>query len=449
MQPEPLLKQSDIGSSAWWQQVAQQGTPLFCQQDAQHCLLTFLWREPVTVSDTACYSHVFIDLYSKTPHPTEQLTSLQKFGQTNVWFWQITVPNDWCGSYFLMPVTQQQAPPPPEQNGQQNKQKIRHWWINTMQQQAQTDRFNHLPMHQGSWGMPLSQVQLPQADVLPVWQRFDQGICPALQGRVTEQQWQSRLLGNQRRIWIYCSDAGGTNQPQADQPQTDLPLVIVLDGQYWAQHMPVFGPLDELTRQQKLPPAVYVLIDCIDPEHRAQELPCNAPFWQAIQQELLPQVLQQQPFTDNPQKTIVAGQSFGGLAALYAGLFWPDRFGAVLSQSGSFWWPDSHLPEQTGWLIQQVITQKKPAIPLQIYQEIGCYEDSMLADNQRMSHALQDVGHQVFYQEFRGGHDWICWRNGLLKGLIYLLNHQIESLESMQEQPINLHAQVTHYESII
>ncbi|XNM47213.1 hypothetical protein ACLK15_03325 [Escherichia coli] len=24
---------------------------------------------------------------------------------------------------------------------------------------------------------------------------------------------------------------------------------------------------------------------------------------------------------------------------MYAGLHWPERFGCVLSQSGSYWWP--------------------------------------------------------------------------------------------------------------
>lgn len=454
VQSEPLLNQSDLGSTAWWQQVADRGTPLVSQRDAQHCELTFLWRElAINSSGNTTGQHhtqVFIDLYSKTPHPTDQLTTLQKIGHTDVWYWQVTVPHDWYGSYFLMPVTQQHAPPQPDQNGQHNPQKIRHWWINTMQQQAQADPFNRLPMHQGGWGIPLSQVQLAQAEVLAVWQRFDQGVCEKLQGNLIEQQWQSQLLGNQRRVWIYRSDdrrndcsKGGNitrnDHTHPNQPPPDLPLVILLDGQYWAKQMPIFGPLDQLTQQQILPPAVYVLIDCIDPEHRSQELPCNAQFWQAVQQELLPQVFRQQPFTDNPQKTIVAGQSFGGLAAMYAGLLWPERFGAVLSQSGSFWWSDSHHrhPEvsegkQSGWLTQQVLSQKNPDFPLRVFQEIGCYENSMLADNQQMNQALQDAGHQVFYREFRGGHDWICWRNGLLKGLMYLLNNQTHSLENKQ-----------------
>ncbi|MCM4299275.1 alpha/beta hydrolase-fold protein, partial [Escherichia coli] len=92
--------------------------------------------------------------------------------------------------------------------------------------------------------------------------------------------------------------------------------------------------LTSLTHRQQLPPAVYVLIDAIDTTHRAHELPCNADFWLAVQQELLPLVKAIAPFSDRADRTMVAGQSFGGLSALYAGLHWPERFGCVLSQSG-------------------------------------------------------------------------------------------------------------------
>lgn len=116
--------------------------------------------------------------------------------------------------------------------------------------------------------------------------------------------------------------------------------------------MPVWPALASLTHQRLLPGAVYLLIDAIDTHHRSRELTCNADFWLAVQQELLPQVRAVTPFSDDAGRTVVAGQSFGGLSALYAGLNWPTRFGCVLSQSGSFWWPHritrrrSHYPAE-------------------------------------------------------------------------------------------------------
>ena len=68
-------------------------------------------------------------------------------------------------------------------------------------------------------------------------------------------------------------------------------------------------------------------------------------------------------FSERADRTVVAGQSYGGLAAMYAGLHWPARFGRILSQSGSFWWPNVRLvthfseaeEQEMGWLTGQVL----------------------------------------------------------------------------------------------
>ena len=73
----------------------------------------------------------------------------------------------------------------------------------------------------------------------------------------------------------------------------------------------------------------------------------------AVQQELLPLVKAIAPFSDRADRTVVAGQSFGGLSALYAGLHWPERFGCVLSQSGSYWWPHRGR-QQEGVLLEKL-----------------------------------------------------------------------------------------------
>ena len=86
-------------------------------------------------------------------------------------------------------------------------------------------------------------------------------------------------------------------------------------------------------QRAQLPPAVYVLIDVIDMEHRAHELPCNADFWLAVQQELLPLLKNACRLATAPTVP-VAGQSLA-VFSLYAALHRPQRFGCVLSQSGS------------------------------------------------------------------------------------------------------------------
>lgn len=199
----------------------------------------------------------------------------------------------------------------------------------------------------------------------------------------------------------------------------ERPLAVLLDGQFWAESMPVWPALASLTHEGKLPPAVYVLIDVIDTAHRSRELPCNPDFWLAVQDELLPQVKSMAPFSDRADHTVVAGQSFGGLSSLYAGLNWPQRFGCILSQSGSYWWPHRGA-QQDGLLIEQLKAGEKPLAGCASSLRPGATNRLSCArkpcDPRRTTHTQQPV----FWRQVDGGHDALCWRGGLTQGLMTL-----------------------------
>lgn len=146
--------------------------------------------------------------------------------------------------------------------------------------------------------------------------------------------------------------------------------------------MPVRSPLAALTREGRLPPAVYLLIDAIDNQRRGVELPCHRDFWLAVQEELLPLVHGYAPFSDRPDRTVVAGQSFGGLAAMFAALNWPQRFGCVLSQSGSYWWPHRD-GRGMGFIGEQLRQGEVSAAGLRIWLEAGQREPIIFARTRR------------------------------------------------------------------
>jgi enterochelin esterase family protein len=197
------------------------------------------------------------------------------------------------------------------------------------------------------------------------------------------------------------------------------PLALLLDGQFWAESMPVWSPLARLTREGQLPPAVYVLIDAIDTAHRSAELPCNQDFWLALQEELLPQIQRIAPHSERPERRLVAGQSFGGLAAMYAGLNFPQQFGCVLSQSGSYWWPMRGEPH--GGVIPEKLSRGELSpLGLRIWLEAGCREPLIFEANQALFQQLQRTQQPVFWRQVDGGHDALCWRGGLTAGLIAL-----------------------------
>lgn len=402
------------GSEAWWQQVAMRGTPLHLSGTEKECDLLFLWRDPQGDETSSATVRVYMDINSVTDHHSPSPTSMQRLPGTDVWFWQVRVPSHWRGSYQLIPAQQeQQAPTPydPEQH--------RAWWIRLMEG-AIADPLNPKLAQRSMWGGQLSALHMPDAPLQPGWEAVDRGEVSQPQD-VIKLEWHSEQLHNRRDIWVY----------QSGPSHESLPLVLLLDGRFWATGMPVFATLAEQTSQGRLPAALYVLIDEIDSETRGQELPCNPTYWQAIQAELLPLLAARWQFSDDPARTLVAGQSYGGLAALYAASHWPERFGCVLSQSGSFWWPDRSLftsdpihgrrPGCGGWLTSE-LRQRTITPPLKVWLEAGTREGEMIDLSETMSQVLASGDHDVLFRSFEGGHDRLCWRGGLIDGLRWLLS---------------------------
>ncbi|SLM62265.1 MULTISPECIES: enterochelin esterase [Dickeya] len=430
-----LLSSREAGSESWWQQLAGLGTPLVEALDEARVTATFFWRDPQGDEHHSTTVRVYADVNGVTDHHSLDPQSLERLAATDVWHWSVALERDWRGSYSLIPVSAAQCPPRFSADAQQCEQQQRAWW-RSVSEAAIADPLNRYQ----PWGAQLSLAQMPNALPQHAWQVVDYGKASAPDvKRLTTFVWRSPRLGNQRRIWLYTT--GDSREP------AQRPLAILLDGQKWAVEKPVFAVLDAQTAAGALPPAVWLLIDAIDMPTRSRELPCCAEFWLALQQELLVQAAQITPFSEDPDRTVVAGQSYGGLAALYAGLHWPERFGRILTQSGSFWWPqvrfitdfDRRDTLEPGQLIHQVRQGGRTTTPLVIFQEAGRREADIAFVNQQMRQALSAAGHRLHWREYAGGHDTLCWRGGLIDGLSWLLNdpailsHEVTTMN--QEQP--------------
>ncbi|AUU89864.1 enterochelin esterase [Enterobacteriaceae bacterium ENNIH3] len=390
------------GSEAWWK--AKTG-PEWCLESDGNYQVTFWWRDPAGTETTSSTTHVWIYITGVTDHHQQATPqSLARIPGTDVWCWQTQLEAGWRGSYCLIPSDgADDFSPQVFAQLQPDRMALREGWRKLLPR-AIAD-----PLNPHSWrggrGHPVSPLAMPGAPHQPGWDRPDAVYTPA-----TVMNWHSQRLNNHRRVWVYAT---------GDDPSAERPLAILLDGQFWAESMPVWPALAALTEQGLLPPAVYLLIDVIDTTHRSQELPCNPDFWLAIQQELLPQVQAVTPFSDDAGRTVVAGQSFGGLSALYAALHWPQRFGCVLSQSGSCWWP-TRDGQQDGLLIEQLKRGEVSAQGLRIVLEAGVREPIIFRANQALYAQLQHTQQTVFWRQVDGGHDALCWRGGLTAGLMTL-----------------------------
>jgi enterochelin esterase family protein len=101
-------------------------------------------------------------------------------------------------------------------------------------------------------------------------------------------------------------------------------------------------------------------------------------------------------------------------SALYAGLNWPQRFGCVLSQSGSYWWPHRGAAGRAAYRTTQ--SGRKTARGLRIVLEAGRNEPLIFRANQAIYAELQHTQQTVFWRQVDGGHDALCWRGGLTQG---------------------------------
>ncbi|MCS3434364.1 enterochelin esterase [Klebsiella sp. BIGb0407] len=416
------LAESAAGSESWWQKVAVTGTPVAEKlPDDGRLKLTFLWRDEQGNELTSPIERVYLDINGVTDHHSFSPASLERLPGTNIWTATVDISDDWRGSYSLIPVNKSQLPTPSEAAPEQQRRQQREWWCSLFPATI-ADPLNPNRPHGNSRGMRLSAIHLPAALSQQAWHQVDSGTCRSIDDNDYLLEWQSPRLGNRRRTWLW--------QPAGSEGQI-LPLVILLDGQNWVKNMSLLPMLEEQSRRGELPAAVWLMIDAIDDETRSRELPCNADFWLAVQEELLPLAQSHTLFTDSPVRTIVAGQSYGGLASLYAGLHWPQRFGCVLTQSGSFWWPNmkfmTHYEQreehEPGFLTQQVALCSEAA-PLRIFQEAGLFEEDIHFVNQQMNQELLAVGHQVNYRSYQGGHDVLCWRGGLVDGVRWLLTER-------------------------
>lgn len=386
-----------VGSESWWQ--SKHG-PEWQRLNDEMFEVTFWWRDPQGSEGHSTIKRVWVYITGVTDHhQNSQPRSMQRIAGTDVWQWTTQLNANWRGSYCFIPTERDDifsAPSP-------DRLELREGWRKLLPQ-AIAD-----PLNPQSWkggrGHAVSALEMPQAPLQPGWD------CPqAPETPAKEIIWKSERLKNSRRVWIFTT---------GDATAEERPLAVLLDGEFWAQSMPVWPALTSLTHHRQLPPAVYVLIDAIDTTHRANELPCNADFWLAVQQELLPQVKTIAPFSDRADRTVVAGQSFGGLSALYAGLHWPERFGCVLSQSGSYWWPHRG-GHQEGELFEQLKTGEVSAEGLRIVLEAGVREPMIMQANQALYAQLHPLKESIFWRQVDGGHDALCWRGGLIQGLIDL-----------------------------
>jgi enterochelin esterase family protein len=262
-----------------------------------------------------------------------------------------------------------------------------------------------------------SLLELPGAPAQPLIEKRE-GVA---RGEVSRQMFESAVMGNERRVWIYT--------PPGYDPAARYPVLVAFDGGAALTRNHLNRVLDNLIADGRLTPLIAVLVDNATDTSRNVELPCSEDFARCLESELLPWLFARYAVSDRPQDRYVTGVSYGGLASMWLGYRLPHVFGNIIAQSPSLWWgPGIDLEKPFGqqdydaeWLTARYTEAER--LPIRIWMEIGLMEppENMLDPNRRMRSVLEAKGYDFTYGEPPGGHDYAMWRGTLPTALEAML----------------------------
>ncbi|KOT78256.1 esterase [Streptomyces rimosus subsp. pseudoverticillatus] len=374
----------------FWAETAATGTPLVepLDGDPEHRAVTFLWRgDPAT--------RQVLVLVNRLMDRTDLTTSLMRhLPGTDVWHLTYRLRTDHRGSYRIAPDTGGRPP----------------GGLDRLAATGVRDPLNPHTIAPRWHGPPGSVFELPHAPARP-WPDPPRPGMP--RGTVRRHQVPSAALGGDREVWTYEPAAPRTGR-------ADGHTLVLLDGDMWFGQLHLEDILDGLISDGTVPPLTVLAPHAVDNATRAREFGGRPAYVDFLAGELLPWAAGHLPVATDPARTVVAGQSLGGLTALYAGYAAPHRFGNVLAQSASLWWhPPGEQAGETAWITRRYAEGAPRA--LRLHLDVGLHEWGMLEQTRDLRHTLRAGGHTVTGADFNGGHDYACWTIALAQGLIALL----------------------------
>lgn len=214
------------------------------------------------------------------------------------------------------------------------------------------------------------------------------------------------------RVWVYSPHAS-PRTGVGDAEGTTTPLLVLFDGQVWARGLDLPGLLDEAIAAGALPALHVAMVDSHDEARRWDELGVPGGQVDFVLDVLLPRLRGELPVDRSGGRTLVAGQSFGGLAALWTVALGGGSVGHALAQSPSLWRfdPAGALLDEPRWSGLRIRSGTLEGTMLEDAQHLG----AQLSADPRLARRTVDV------RGVQGGHDWAWWRQDLLAGLAELL----------------------------
>lgn len=244
----------------------------------------------------------------------------------------------------------------------------------------------------------------------PDWSLPDSDARP---GRLIGVRVPSAAYGETRELQIYL--------PARFRRNRRYPLLIVHDGFDYLKFAALGTVLDNLIQRLEIPPLIVALSQS---PNRLEEYAGNDRHAAFIAEDVLGYLHNEYPVIGDASATGLMGASFGGVATLHTAWRYPEHFGCLLLQSGSFAFSDLGK-HQRGPVFDPVVAfmnafREAPGVPAQkIYLSCGIYE-SLIYENRSLVPLLQRQNIDLYFEEVRDAHNWENWRDRLQNGLAWL-----------------------------
>lgn len=245
----------------------------------------------------------------------------------------------------------------------------------------------------------------------PKWSEHDP---LSREGSLQHKEVQSAAFKEARDIQVYL--------PATFRDNRRYPLLVVHDGEDYLRYADLKAVLDNLTHRLEIPSVIAALVHSPD---RLKEYSGNDQHAQFLVEDVLPFMAAEYPLVDDAESRCLMGASFGGVAALHAAWRYPDRFGSLLLQSGSFAFSDIGRHKR-GPAFDPVVRfmnefREQPDRPAErVFMSCGIYE-SLIYENRSLVPHLQSKGVEVRFEEARDAHNWENWRDRLRIGLSWVM----------------------------
>jgi enterochelin esterase-like enzyme len=246
---------------------------------------------------------------------------------------------------------------------------------------------------------------------IPDWTVFDP---EARAGSLVDMVVPSRALRRDSQVTLYL--------PARFRRTARYPLLIVHDGGDYLTYASAKTVLDNLIHRLDVAEIVGAFIY---PGDRLAEYGNSAAHARYLTAELLPRLEAELPLAGRPSGRCLMGASFGAVAALSAAYRYPEVYGSLLLQSGSFVFTDIGQNHGGGPAFEPVVrfVNRYRAAPRRVadraFVSCGVYEP-LIVPNRSMVPVFEAAGMTVRYVEARDGHSWENWRDRLQEGLSWI-----------------------------